>query len=364
MPKFERFSAVTNKSYLLENFFQYSRDFLCVAGYDGYFKNVNPAFIELLGYTEREMLSKPISEFIYKEDRTVTLENRNSLKRNIPLLNFENRYVSKEGAIIWLSWTSIPEPENEIVYAIAKDVTYIKSKELERNELLTNLTKANSDLKQLSYTSSHDLRSPVNNMLSLLELLDLSKIDDEESLKYLELIKHSAVTLKATIDQQVDQFAIQDSLIVKVEELNVEKILNDTLASIRSLITKSGVKIHVNFSEFTHLKFNASYLHSIFLNLISNSIKYAQPGITPRVSIAAVKSEDCKQLIFSDNGLGFNLDMVKDRIFGLHQKFHNHIDSKGIGLYLVYNHITSLGGKITVESEVNEGTTFVLSFPR
>ncbi len=68
------------------------------------------------------------------------------------------------------------------------------------------------------------------------------------------------------------------------------------------------------------------------------------------------------QLIFSDNGLGFNMDKVKDKIFGLHQKFHDHIDSKGIGLYLVYNHVTSLGGQIAVESEVNKGATFIISF--
>ncbi|WP_407306482.1 ATP-binding protein, partial [Acinetobacter sp.] len=62
------------------------------------------------------------------------------------------------------------------------------------------------------------------------------------------------------------------------------------------------------------------------------------------------------------NGLGFDMEKVKDRIFGLHQKFHHHVDSKGIGLYLIYNHITSLGGKITVESEINKGATFVMTF--
>jgi len=56
------------------------------------------------------------------------------------------------------------------------------------------------------------------------------------------------------------------------------------------------------------------------------------------------------------------MNVVKDKIFGLHQKFHNHVDSKGIGLYLVYNHIISLGGNITVESKINEGAKFIISF--
>jgi sensor histidine kinase regulating citrate/malate metabolism len=69
-----------------------------------------------------------------------------------------------------------------------------------------------------------------------------------------------------------------------------------------------------------------------------------------------------KQLVISDNGLGFDMDNVKDKIFGRNQKFHHHDDSKGIGLYLVHNHITSIGGRIHVESELNEGATFIISF--
>ena len=69
-------------------------------------------------------------------------------------------------------------------------------------------------------------------------------------------------------------------------------------------------------------------------------------------------------MIFSDNGIGFDMELVKDKVFGLHQKFHNHIDSKGIGLYLVNNHITSLGGKIEVESKINEGAKFIISFKK
>ena len=97
--------------------------------------------------------------------------------------------------------------------------------------------------------------------------------------------------------------------------------------------------------------------------MITNSIKYAQPGLEPVISIKSIKSEEKKQLIFSDNGRGFDSEKVGDQIFQRHQTFHDHKDSKGIGLYLVYNHITSLGGDITVDSKPNKGTTFTISFP-
>ncbi|HKJ45780.1 MAG TPA: ATP-binding protein, partial [Balneolales bacterium] len=105
-----------------------------------------------------------------------------------------------------------------------------------------------------------------------------------------------------------------------------------------------------------------AYMESIFLNLITNSIKYARPDHLPVITIHTEKKNGINRLIYADNGLGFDLKKVNDKIFGLHQTFHNHSDSKGIGLYLVYNHITSLGGKIEVESEVNKGTKFIISF--
>lgn len=71
---------------------------------------------------------------------------------------------------------------------------------------------------------------------------------------------------------------------------------------------------------------------------------------------------DLQQLTFSDNGIGFDSSKNKDKIFGLYQTFHDQYDSKGIGLYLVHSHVTSLGGTISVESTVGKGTTFTITF--
>ena len=81
-----------------------------------------------------------------------------------------------------------------------------------------------------------------------------------------------------------------------------------------------------------------------------------------QITIKSQVADGMHQIIFSDNGLGFDMEAVKGKLFGFSQKFHNNADSKGIGLYLVYTHITSYGGTITVDSKVNEGTTFVMSF--
>ena len=354
----------SGNKYLFEHFFELSADLLCIAGFDGFFKKINPAVSQLLGYTNEELFSKPINDFIHIEDQIYTSKVRNELYKNKPLLNFENRYITKSGEIVWLSWTSMPATEEKLVYAIAKNITHSKKLEEERNLLLTKFTNINNNLKKLSYTSSHDLRSPVNNLLSIFSLLDVTKIEDSETLEFIEMLQSATETLKQTLNNYVDVLILEDKSIAQIEEIDLKQALNTVIHSINSLIQKSNALVNIDFSQLEKVNFNRSYLESIFLNLLTNSIKYAIPGCSPIISISSKKIDGVDQLIFSDNGIGFDMNLVKDKIFGLHQKFSNHIDSKGIGLYLVNNHITSLGGKIEVESKINEGTTFIISFKK
>ena len=106
-------------AYHFDNFFNISADFICIAGFDGYFKRINPAVSKALGYSEEELYANPISSFVYEPDLKITLETREQVYKNKPLLNFENRYLTKSGAIVWLSWTSMPIESEKLVYAIA-----------------------------------------------------------------------------------------------------------------------------------------------------------------------------------------------------------------------------------------------------
>lgn len=348
--------------YTLDPFFELSEDLICIAGYDGYFRRINPAVSKLLGYTEEELFSRPISSFIHPDDQDLTAKHRDNLIKNNPLLNFENRYVTKDGNIVWLCWTSMPLHSKELVYAIAKNITHIKKQEGDRNLLLANLTKINKELKQITYTTSHDLRAPVNNLLSVFSILDISKIEDSETLIFIKMLNSAANSLKRTLNDYVDILSEKNDLSQPIEEINLHQCLNIVLSSISILIQDSKTLIDIDFSELETIQFNKAYLESIFLNLMTNAIKYAQPGQPPEIFISSKKVNGTSQLVFSDKGIGFDMDQVKNKIFRMHQTFHDHNDSKGIGLYLVHNHITSLGGQIHMESTLNKGTTFTLSF--
>ncbi|WP_232764132.1 PAS domain-containing sensor histidine kinase [Salegentibacter salinarum] len=346
----------------LEPFFSRSHDYLCIAGFDGYFRKINPAFIKLMGYTREELFASPISHFVYPQDKKKTAETRAKILEGLPLLHFQNRYITKSGEIVWLTWTSIPVPEKELIYAISKNITHIKKLEEDRHFRIRDLTSKNSGLTQLSYTTAHDLRSPVNNLISLVNLLDRSKIQDEETLSCLELLEISVYKLKDTLNDQVDHLKENNLLKPSVQPVNLKELIYTILSSLRSLIEETGTCVEIDFSEIEFLKVNQFYLHSIFLNLITNSIKYAKPGFPPRISISSKRNEGGSQIRFSDTGIGFDMEKNKNKIFGLHQVFTANKDSKGIGLYLVKSYMDSLGGEIDVMSETGVGTTFTLSF--
>ncbi|MDT7827895.1 PAS domain-containing sensor histidine kinase [Pricia sp. S334] len=346
----------------LAPFFDLSMDCLCIAGYDGYFKKINPAFVSLLGYSEEELRSRLISEFIYEEDRELTAKYRQNLENNRPLVNFENRYVCKSGELVWLHWTSIPLENERLIYAIAKDITHKKGLENERISQMSRLSRVNEKLKQLNYATSHDLRSPVNNLISMLDLIDLNKIDDNDTLEVLRFIRISAEGLNTSLNAYVDALKRNDVQHENFEEVSFNEIFEKTKNSIKSLIQKAKVEFHLDFSGLESMQYSAAYMESIFLNLITNSIKYARPGVAPVISITASERNSEKTLVYSDNGLGFDMDKVGHLIFNLNQKFHDNEDSKGVGLYLVHSHITGLGGRISVDSQVNEGSTFTINF--
>ena len=229
-------NSIPEEEYLLEHFFELSPDLLCIAGFDGYFKKINPSVSKLLGYSNEELFSRPITEFMYPDDREITVKLRSKISTDNPMLNFENRYVTKTGEIVWLSWTSLAIDNKKLIFAIAKNVTHIKKHEEERNQLLTNFTKINNDLKKLSYTNSHDLRSPVNNLLSIFSLLDVSKIEDAETLQFIEMLKSTSESLRQALNDYVDILIMEENNVAQMEELSLNECLNTVSRSINSLI--------------------------------------------------------------------------------------------------------------------------------
>ncbi len=119
-----------------DRFFGLNLEIFCIAGFDGYFKQFNPAFERILGYSAAELRAKPFIEFVHSQDQEGTLIKLQNLTQGEKVYHFENRYRCRDGSYRWLAWTSVPYLEEEIIYAVARDVTEQKKIEtaLRRSE--------------------------------------------------------------------------------------------------------------------------------------------------------------------------------------------------------------------------------------
>ncbi|MEQ8686899.1 MAG: PAS domain S-box protein [Imperialibacter sp.] len=227
--------------------------------------------------------------------------------------------------------------------------------------LAERLTKQNSQLTNFTHIISHNLRSPVGNLTSLLHLYEISEEKEEKELifsKFEIVIEHLSSTLNTLIN----------TLKIKTEDANIlesvrfDDVLKKTMEIITVQIEESEIAIKSDFSAVAEIQYNRSYMESIFLNLLTNAVKYRSAKRKPQVSIVSTNENGRVVLKFSDNGLGIDMDKFGDKLFGLNKTFHGNDEAKGVGLFLTKTQIEALGGSITAESEPGKGTTFIITF--
>lgn len=166
-------------------FFELSRDMICVAGFDGYFKRVNPAFERTLGYSSRELLERPFVEFVHPDDRDETDVETGEISDGGPAtVHFQNRYLDKEGGVHWIEWTSVGVPDEERIYAVARDVTERKllEQELElrsRSDPLTGMLNRRSFDESLETQLALARRYKRSGALLIADLDRFKQINDE-----------------------------------------------------------------------------------------------------------------------------------------------------------------------------------------
>ena len=242
------------------------------------------------------------------------------------------------------------------------DISDRKNAEAERDKITSDLFNRNKDLEQFTYIVSHNLRAPVANILGFSEELRKDDVTPEEK-NILENELHESVKRLDTVILDLnDILNVGTTIKEKREEVFFSNIVHFIKSEIKNLIENNEVEIITDFSDapgFTTIK---SYIHSIFYNLISNSIKYKQTGKKPVIEISSEKTGKKLILKFKDNGTGIDLHARKDQIFGLYKRFHHNIEGKGIGLFMIKSQVTALGGTIDIQSEINRGTTFTIEF--
>jgi PAS domain S-box-containing protein len=271
-----------------------------------------------------------------------------------------------DGTVEWYRVRMNPVHDNErVIIGIclsATNITAQKLAELESIKLTRDLDQRNRVLEQFAYTISHNLRSPLANIIGISDVLlnmEPTRVEEEQLKNNLSI---SVIKLDAVIKDLCYVLQVKREISEKIEKVSFSELVGDIELSIESLIRKERVIITCNFPEVKEMVTLKSYIYSIFFNLISNSIKYSQPNVSPVIEIKSTKTPGKIALSFKDNGLGIDLEKNGKHLFGLYKRFHNHKEGKGLGLYMIKTQVEMLGGKISINSEVNKGTEFIIEF--
>ena len=329
---------------------------------------INPAFTTMSGYSSDEIIGKsptifrgPNSDLQEHEKLVTAIQNKKECE-------IETISYTKNNEEYWVRFSMVPvyNSDNELSHwiSIQRDISEDKKLEVEKEQLIRELTQNNKDLQQFSYITSHNLRAPLSNLTGLLNLLEDIPVENQELKEILNGFHKSTHLLNETINDLVKVIIIKDNPSIQKEDVLLKDVFENVFSQLDFLIGLHKPIIKVNFEKVSFLNINKAYLESILLNLLTNAIKYKSDFRKLKINISANKVNDHITMVFEDNGIGIDLERNRDKIFGLYQRFHNHPDSKGLGLYLVKSQVETMGGTINLESEVNKGTTFTLTFKK
>lgn len=327
---------------------------------------INPAFTKLTGYNPEDVIGKTANVFMNRTSLKSDFKRISQALKKKEEISFETINLNKNKEEYWANISMIPitnkDNEHSHWISIQRDISKEKEREKEREQLISELTQNNKDLKQFSYITSHNLRAPLSNLTGLLNLIEDIQVEDEELKEIINGFSKSTNQLNETINDLVKVIIIKDSPSIDKEQVLIKDVFENIFNQLSFLISAKKPIIKMDFEKAETIFANKSYFESILLNLMTNSLKYKDDVRKLKIEISSKSKENNTIITFKDNGIGIDLERNKDKIFGLYQRFHDYVDSKGLGLYLVKSQVESMGGTISVESEVNKGTSFKITF--
>ena len=346
--------------------FERSNTGMALVDVRGNWIKVNKSLCESLGYSGEELFKMTFQEITHPDDLDKDLQFLDKmLNGHKESYQIEKRYLHKEGHIVYgiLTVTAVRGIEGKLAHFISQvtDITERKNAEVELTRLVDITKHQNESLLNFAHIVSHNLRSHATNFSMLTGFLEGEK-DKAEIAQINNMLSDASESLNETVLHLNEVVQLKVEATRKLKPVNIYSTLKNVKKNLNVLIQEKNVKCHTNVPEELIVMGIPAYLDSIFLNLITNSIKYSSPDREPEITITSKKTNKNVILSFADNGLGINLKRHGNKIFGMYKTFHKNKDAKGIGLFITKNQIEAMNGKIEVESTVNQGTTFKLYF--
>ena len=352
----------------LHQLYAMSLDMLSVAGTDGYFKHINPAFERILGYSTSELLAAPFMDFVHPEDMTATLLEVEKLSAGNQTIEFNNRYRCKDGTYKWFSWNATPDQKTDLIYGVARDITL--QKQIEARLLRAHRLES---LGTFTSTIAHDLNNILTPVLMAAEMLvQLNPNACPKSQRLFEVLENNTRRGGELVERII---AFTKGSSEKPVALRLEK----KLKNMQKLISETfpiNVTSQINIEpELWTVMGDPSQFYQLLLNLVFNAREAMPDGGRLRLSLTNchVDEEVARanhgarpgryvSLIVEDTGIGIPAHLhakILEPFFTTKQDQRG----SGLGLATVLSILEEHHGFLTVESVAYQGSTFTAFFP-
>lgn len=344
-----------------EKLWDLSLDLLCVANVDGYFLRINPAFCDVLGYTEKELTSRRFVEFIHPDDREATEKEIVHLAEGKLVVDFKNRYRAADGRYRWLAWRSAPLADRGLIYAVARDVTEAMRVEELMKSQAADLERSNKDLESFAYVASHDLRAPLRVVANLADWIeeDLPGEVPEKVKGHLARMRERLERLE-NLTSDLLKISRADSISSAVEEVDTARMVREIA---EELSPPEGIEVEPKFG-LPRFRTPRAALEQVLRNLIGNAIKHHDRP-AGKVEVSANEAGRHYEFWVTDDGPGIPAS-ERRQIFDMFHRLRSGegVEGEGMGLAMAKRIVQRMGGSIRVEGGGERGSAFIFTWPR
>jgi PAS domain S-box-containing protein len=344
-----------------ERFFTLSLDMLCIAGFDGYFKHLNPAWEKTLGFTIEELKAEPFIEFVHPDDREATMAEAQKLMAAAVTISFVNRYRCKDGAHKWFQWSATVSIAEQLYYAVARDITEFKAAEEAIRQARHEADRANRAKSEFLSRMSHELRTPLNSILGFGQLLEMDSLSPEQRDGVAQILKGGRHLL-TLINEVLDIARIETGrLVISLEPVSVREVIQESLDLITPLAAEGGIRLKAGMVEIPDqfILADRQRIKQVLLNLLSNAVKYNYRG--GMIGVACERAAEGRLRVgVSDTGPGIAPENI-ERLFTPFERLgaeDTGVEGTGLGLALSKGLVEAMGGMLDVESTGGQGSVF------
>lgn len=332
--------------------------------------NVNKVTLDFLGIPKADIIGKKMWDFnVFGEgvDAKSVLQEAIKAVTKGQRVEFETAMQRSDGKLHNIAFSLSPlfNEAGEITHLIPEglDITDLKEKDRQLQRLVEQLETRNKQLREFSHIVSHNVRSPIGNLGLLLDIYNDAESNEERS-EIIQKIHDVNSSLNDMLEELLETVKILDNSEIKLENASISAAVLQAQNLLRRQIETAEVQFDINLEAADTAYYPKVYLNSLLLNLMSNAVKYRSEERRLELRITTQISDTGRVVMeFADNGSGIDMKRNGHKVFGLHKTFHRDRPGKGLGLFMTKTQVESCGGKIQVQSKLNQGTTFIVTFP-